>query len=394
MRTSSVKIMREICEICGQSQYMAEHSGFQKLVAEAKKHITEISPQDAAAKLSSGDAVVVDVRDKDEWDEGHIPGATHMSRGTIELDIEEKVPDPNAMIICHCGGGGRSALAAETLQKMGYKNVHSMAGGLKAWKAAWPGKRPVCRRRHSHHSGERGRLAHSVARLAQHTFASGRYVTTSLGLMSLRLCFFACALLNVAQITAVFAADLKDNPLAAESVLPYQYPPFDKIKDEHFVPAIEAGMREQLKEIEPIANNSEKPTFDNTIVALERTGRLLDRAQRTFSNLNACDTNPTRQKIDKEMAPKLAAHHDEIFLNPKLFARVQALYEKRDELGLDPESAYLLERYYKDFVRAGAKLSDSDKEKLKKINAELAKLQTEFEQNVLKERNASSVRRR
>ena len=115
---------------------MAEHSGFQKLVAEAKKHITEISPQDAAAKLNSGDAVVVDVRDKDEWDEGHIPGATHMSRGTIELDIEEKVPDPNAMIICHCGGGGRSALAAETLQKMGYKNVRSMAGGLKAWKAA------------------------------------------------------------------------------------------------------------------------------------------------------------------------------------------------------------------------------------------------------------------
>ena len=209
--------------------------------------------------------------------------------------------------------------------------------------------------------------------------------------MSLRLCFFACALLNVAQITAVFAGDLKDNPLAAESVLPYQYPPFDKIKDEHFIPAIEAGMRDQLTEIEPIANNPEKPTFDNTIVALERTGRLLDRAERTFSNLNACDTNPTRQKIDKEMAPKLAAHHDEIFLNPKLFARVQALYEKRDELGLDPESAYLLERYYKDFVRAGAKLSDEDKEKLKKINAELATLQTQFEQNVLKEKNASSV---
>src|SRR5215216_1553055 len=88
---------------------MAEHSGFQKLVAEAEKHITEISPQDAAAKLNSSEAVIVDVRDKDEWDEEHIAGATHMSRGTIELDIEEKVPDPNAMIICHCGGGGRSA---------------------------------------------------------------------------------------------------------------------------------------------------------------------------------------------------------------------------------------------------------------------------------------------
>ena len=115
---------------------MAEHSGFQKLVAEAKKHVIEISPQDAAASLKSGKAVIVDVRDKDEWDEGHIPGAMHLSRGTIELDIEERVPDPNAMIICHCGGGGRSALAAQSLQKMGYKNVRSMAGGLKAWKAA------------------------------------------------------------------------------------------------------------------------------------------------------------------------------------------------------------------------------------------------------------------
>jgi phage shock protein E len=115
---------------------MVEHTRFEKLVAQAKKHITEISPQDAAAKLGSGDAVVVDVREKDEWDEGHIPGAIHLSRGTIELDIEENVPDPNAMIICHCGGGGRGALAAESLQKMGYKNVRNMSGGLKAWKSA------------------------------------------------------------------------------------------------------------------------------------------------------------------------------------------------------------------------------------------------------------------
>jgi rhodanese-related sulfurtransferase len=115
---------------------MAEHSGFQKLVAEAKKNIIEILPAEAAAKSKNGEAVIVDVREKDEWDEGHIPDAVHMSRGTIELDIEEKVPDTNATIICHCGGGGRSALAAETLQKMGYKNVRSMAGGFKAWRAA------------------------------------------------------------------------------------------------------------------------------------------------------------------------------------------------------------------------------------------------------------------
>ena len=201
----------------------------------------------------------------------------------------------------------------------------------------------------------------------------------------------ACLFVIAAQFTAVSAADLKNNPFATESALPYHYPPFDKIKDNHFVPAMEAGMREQLKEIEPIANNAEQPTFENTIVALERTGRLLDRAERTFDNLNSCNTNPTRQKIDKEMAPKLSAHRDTIFLNPKLFARVQKLYDDRDKLGLDPESAYLLERYYKDFVRAGAKLNDADKEKLKKINAELASLGTDFEQNLLKERNASSV---
>jgi len=181
------------------------------------------------------------------------------------------------------------------------------------------------------------------------------------------------------------------NPLLVESTLPYHAPPFDKIKDEHFVPAIEAGMREQLKEVDTIAAGSEKPTFDNTIVALERTGRLLDRAERTFSNLNAADTNPMRQKIETEIAPKLSAHRDAIHLNGKLFARIQELYSNRDALGLDAESNYLLERYYKDFVRAGAKLSEPDKTKLKAINGELATLQTKFEQNVLKEKNASSV---
>ncbi len=181
------------------------------------------------------------------------------------------------------------------------------------------------------------------------------------------------------------------NPLLVESTLPYHTPPFDKIKDEHFVPAIEAGMREQLKEVDAIAASSEKATFDNTIVALERTGRLLDRAEQTFSNLNAADTNPTRQKIDTEIAPKLSAHEDAIHLNGKLFGRIQELYSNRENLGLDPESSYLLERYYKDFVRAGAKLSDADKTKLKAINAELATLETKFEQNVLKEKNASSA---
>jgi rhodanese-related sulfurtransferase len=115
---------------------MAEPKRYQRLVAEAKKRVSEISPADAAAKAETGVAVIIDVRDKDEWDEEHIAAAIHLSRSTLELDIEEKVPDPNATIICHCGGGGRSALAADSLQKMGYQNVRSMAGGLKAWKAA------------------------------------------------------------------------------------------------------------------------------------------------------------------------------------------------------------------------------------------------------------------
>jgi peptidyl-dipeptidase Dcp len=208
-------------------------------------------------------------------------------------------------------------------------------------------------------------------------------------------CFISCVFFLSAQITAVSAAtsspNAAGNPLLTESALPFHYPPFDKIKDGDFAPAMDAGMREQLKEIEPIANNSEKPTFENTVVALEKTGRLLDRAETIFSNLNSCNTNPALQKIETDFAPKLAAHRDAIHLNGKLFARVKELYDNRDKLGLDPESAYLLERYYKDFVRAGAKLSDPDKEKLKKINAELATLQTQFEQKVLKEKNASSV---
>ena len=115
---------------------MTKRTAYQKLVVVAKQNVTEVSPQETASKSHSGGAVIVDVREKNEWDEGHIPDAIHLSRGTIESEIEEKVPDLNAVIICHCGGGGRSALAAESLQKMGYKNVRSMAGGFKAWKAA------------------------------------------------------------------------------------------------------------------------------------------------------------------------------------------------------------------------------------------------------------------
>src|SRR4029077_14560534 len=194
---------------------------------------------------------------------------------------------------------------------------------------------------------------------------------------------------------------MRANPLLAESALPFHMPPFDKIRNEDFAPAYEKGMSEELKQVQTIATNPEKPTFENTIVAMERTGILLDRLDRIFSNLAACNTNLELQKIEKEMAPKLAAHQDAIHLNSELFARVQTIYDNRDKfaaantsgggLGLDPETNWLVERYYKDFVRAGANVLDPDKEKLKAINAELAELQTTFAQNVLKEKNASSI---
>ena len=115
---------------------MAEHPRFEQLVADAKKHIQEISPQETAASLKHGDTLLIDVRDADEWAEDHIPGAKNFTRGTLELEIEGAAPDLSTTIITHCGGGGRSALAAESLQRMGYQNVKSMIGGLKGWKAA------------------------------------------------------------------------------------------------------------------------------------------------------------------------------------------------------------------------------------------------------------------
>lgn len=184
---------------------------------------------------------------------------------------------------------------------------------------------------------------------------------------------------------------MTENPLLTQSTLDFHYPPFDKIRDEDYAPAYEQGMAEQLKEIEPIANSKEAPTFENTIVALEKTGEMLGRVDRIFSNLASANTNPQLQKIESEMAPKLSAQQDAIRLNGPLFQRVETLYNKRDKLGLDEESQWLIERYYKDFVRAGAKLSEADKTKLKKMNSEIAELETKFAQNVLKEKNAESI---
>ena len=203
----------------------------------------------------------------------------------------------------------------------------------------------------------------------------------------------AAAGIAVANIACAAPASLLEasNPFAKESTLPFNYPAWDQIKNEHFAPAYAEGMRQQAAEIQAIANNKAAPTFDNTIVAMERSGRLLNRVGSAFNTLTGSYTNDTLIALDKELAPKLSAHSDAIRLNPKLYARIKALYDKRTKLHLDAESQYLVERYHTDFVRAGAKLSDADKQKLKAMNGQLAALSTQFAQNVLKEANASAL---
>jgi peptidyl-dipeptidase Dcp len=181
------------------------------------------------------------------------------------------------------------------------------------------------------------------------------------------------------------------NPFFTPSSLPYGMPPFDLIQDAHFLPAFEAGMAEQLTEIEAIASNPEPATFENTIVAMERSGRLFDRVERVFDNLNAAHTNPRIQEVQRTVAPMRAEHRDAIFLNSPLFARVDALYQQRDALGLDAESRHLLQRYHIDFVRAGARLPDENQARLRELNRELASLATTFAQNVQGERVDSAV---
>ena len=169
-----------------------------------------------------------------------------------------------------------------------------------------------------------------------------------------------------------------DNPFYAQSTLPFHAPPFDRIKDSDYQPAIDAGMAAQIEEVGKIANNPEPVTFENTIVALERSGQLLARAYGAFNCVTGANLDDELQKVMEYEAPRLAAHQDEINLNAKLFARIKAIYEKRHDLGLDPESLRLVEYDYQEFVKAGANLSDEDKAKLKKLNEEDSTLETAF----------------
>jgi peptidyl-dipeptidase Dcp len=173
------------------------------------------------------------------------------------------------------------------------------------------------------------------------------------------------------------------NPFYAASTLPFQAPPFDRIKDSDYEPAIEAGIAQQMKETEAIANDPAAPTFENTIVAMEKTGQLLTRVIQVFEGVTQANTNPTLQKVQDVVTPKLAALQDSIYLNGKLFARVQKVYDERATLGLDAEGLRLVEVDYRAFVKAGAKLNDADKAKLKKLNEEEAVLSNTFTNKLL-----------
>jgi len=187
------------------------------------------------------------------------------------------------------------------------------------------------------------------------------------------------------------AASSTENPFLTASTLPLLAPPLDRIKDEHFLPAFTEGMAQQLTEVRAIADNPEPATLDNTLLPMERSGAVLYRVNQVFSNLSSSHTNETLQKIEAEIAPKLAQHQDQIYLDPKLFARVKALYDARDSLTTHAEDRRLAERYYQLFVRAGALLDDPAKAQMRKINEELSTLQTAFGENLLKGVNAAAV---
>jgi peptidyl-dipeptidase Dcp len=197
------------------------------------------------------------------------------------------------------------------------------------------------------------------------------------------LLFVASSCLPAAE-PASNAAVMAANPFAQPSSLPFGMPPFDRIRDNDYLPAFAAGMTEQLHEVAAIASNPQRATFENTIVALERSGQLLARVQLTFSNLRDCNGDTRLAQVDAEMAPRLAAHHDAIQLNAALWARIDQLYRERASLKLDPDSTQLLLRYHAIFVRAGARLQPPQQARLRELNQQVASLTTRFRQNVLK----------
>ena len=181
------------------------------------------------------------------------------------------------------------------------------------------------------------------------------------------------------------------NPFATRSELEFELPPFALIKEEHYLPAFYEGCEQQLAEVNAILDAPGAATFENTIVALEKSGQMLMRTLLVFFNKSSSDTSDALDAIEEEMAPKLAAHQDSINLNPVLFARIKNLYDNRESIGLNSEDAWLLERYYKDLIHAGAHLTESERNRLKQLNEELSKLETQFSKNVLSDTNDLAV---
>jgi len=186
-----------------------------------------------------------------------------------------------------------------------------------------------------------------------------------------------------ASSLAPAANAMTSNPFFSTSTLPFQAPPFDKIKDSDYQPAIEEGMKQQMAEIRKIADDPDAPTFENTYVAMEKSGVMLSRVMMVFGAVTSANTDPALQKVQQEEAPRLAAHRDAIYLDEKLFQRVEAVYNQRDTLKLDPESQRLIAVVYRNFVHAGAKLSAADKTKLKALNEEESTLSTRFTNQLL-----------
>ncbi len=193
----------------------------------------------------------------------------------------------------------------------------------------------------------------------------------------------ACAPVATSTTVAAPTPSTASNPLFVESNLPYHAPRFDLIRNEHYQPALEEGIRQWIAEVDSIAKQTTPPTFDNTIVAMERSGALLTRASKTFFGVVGANTNDTLQKVQEVVAPKLAAASDQVFLNDQLYQRVRSIYDRRHDPGFSPEQVALIERYNRDFVRAGARLSEQDKVRMRAINQELSKLSTEFSNKLL-----------
>ena len=194
----------------------------------------------------------------------------------------------------------------------------------------------------------------------------------------------------VALVLTVGCKDKKamDNPFFAEWNTPYEIPDFSRIKTEHYMPAFEEGMRRQKDEIDAIVNNSEAPTFENTILAYEYSGQLLKEVGSVFFNLSECENSPEMEAIAEEVTPLLSAHDDDIALNAALFARIKSVYDQRDGLGLDPEQMRLLTETYKGFVRGGANVPEAQQARFRELNEQIASLTLRFAQNVLKATNA------